>query len=398
MNNPEISEETRLKEILVKKGYLIDEDKNEFNEILKNIIKTNFASNVLHLIIYPTEDCNFRCEYCYQYHNKGKMNKNIQEAIILYVKKNIHNYKTLSVSWFGGEPLEAINIIEYLSKTFIDICEKNNKFYKSDITTNGYNLSADIFNSLLLYKITNFQITIDGTRETHDKQRKLESGMGSFNKIIQNLLEIKKLKKRFKIVIRCNLTQRINTIFDEYIREINYIFGNDKRYKLFLTLVSDLGGESVKKVQREFLDKNRFTKLIEKMMNPKINLELYNPEFLKISPCYAADANSYAIGSDGILYKCTSHMDDCQNIIGKINNEGKMLLNSEKYNCWTISIFDKIYNSTCKKCKFLPFCMSSFCPYQTQIKKKKCSRGLAVSFFKEFLIYYSRKNKIEEIK
>ena len=84
----------------------------------------------LYLVIMPTEQCNFRCEYCYETHEKGKMSKKTQDALIRYVQKNIYRYTGLNVGWFGGEPLEALDVIEYLSQNFMKICKVAKKPYK----------------------------------------------------------------------------------------------------------------------------------------------------------------------------------------------------------------------------------------------------------------------------
>lgn len=62
------------------------------------------------------------------------MTKEIQNSIIKYVQKNILNYVGLSVVWFGGEPLLALDVVEYLSENFIKICKAGKRTYVSGMT------------------------------------------------------------------------------------------------------------------------------------------------------------------------------------------------------------------------------------------------------------------------
>lgn len=123
------------------------------------------------LVIMPTEKCNFKCKYCYETFRKGKMSPAVQDAIINYVKKNIRNHTELAVIWFGGEPLEALDVIERLSLAFINICQLARKPYSASMTTNGYNLTPEVYNKLYDLKVYGYQITLDGYKDQHNSQR-----------------------------------------------------------------------------------------------------------------------------------------------------------------------------------------------------------------------------------
>ena len=61
----------------------------------------------------------------------------------------------------------------------------------SSMTTNGYFLDCATFEKLSAYNLIDIQITIDGLKQTHDMQRVLKDGSPTFDKIINNLIEIK---------------------------------------------------------------------------------------------------------------------------------------------------------------------------------------------------------------
>ena len=46
----------------------------------------------------------------------------VKHAIVNYIKNNIHKFTELNVTWFGGEPLLALNDIREMSREFMKIC------------------------------------------------------------------------------------------------------------------------------------------------------------------------------------------------------------------------------------------------------------------------------------
>ena len=111
-------------------------------------------------------------------------------------------FKSLHVSWFGGEPLLGLKTIKNLSKKFISICFQNGLDYSASITTNGYLLNERIIHQLILdYRVNNFQITIDGDEESHNFQRVLRNGKGSYSKILENIKGLQNSNLNFY----CNL-------------------------------------------------------------------------------------------------------------------------------------------------------------------------------------------------
>ncbi|HVR98040.1 MAG TPA: radical SAM protein, partial [Thermoanaerobaculia bacterium] len=65
----------------------------------------------LELIILPTEKCNFRCTYCYEDFAVGRMKPVIVESVKELIRRRAGDLDTLCLSWFGGEPLLARDIV-----------------------------------------------------------------------------------------------------------------------------------------------------------------------------------------------------------------------------------------------------------------------------------------------
>ena len=80
-----------------------------------NVLRKALSPHRLHLIILPTEQCNFRCKYCYEDFKVGKMAKFCVEGINKLISQRLPNTSNLTISWFGGEPLLALDIISNIS-------------------------------------------------------------------------------------------------------------------------------------------------------------------------------------------------------------------------------------------------------------------------------------------
>lgn len=352
-----------IKTELIKRGYLIPQERDEDYLVKIKQAELILDERYLHLIIMPTEQCNFRCKYCYETFEKGKMSKALQDAIIKFVKKNILNYVGLSVVWFGGEPLMALDVVEYLSENFLKICKAAKRTYVSGMTTNGYNLTSDVFDRLYKLKILTYQITLDGFKYQHDNQRVLANGDGTFDKIVNNLISIKNKRTLGTVfTIRTNFTKAIVENIDNYLNFYKQTFGDDPRFSLYVQEAGDWGGERVKNFSDELIPFVRKV-VLDKIKEHGITFgqsSHFNELQCELNTCYAAKKNSFVIGSDGIIYKCTVHFDFPDNSVGKLNNDGSMEINENFYK-WIMPFAHT--EDKCVGCFSRAGCLPVKCPY-----------------------------------
>lgn len=350
---------------LIDKGFIVvaDCDERQKREALFTQINAN---KMLRLIILPTEQCNYRCKYCYESFKKGKMKLEVQNAIIKFVQKNLHYYSGIRLSWFGGEPLLAMDIIETLSTKIMEICKRTKRKYISDITTNGYLLDLDAFRKLLEWNVVEYQITIDGIKEIHDSKKPLVNGEGTFDIVTKNLKDIKDNIKSsaFSIIIRSNVTDDAVTSMDEFTDFFYDLIGDDKRFSFFLRPAGDWGGENrLDEMTQNRIEEQDISIVYEnfyKTCHPfKINT---HQSFYALGGCmcYASFLDSYVIDSLGNLRKCTCELDDDQYCIGHLNEAGVMDIDYNKHVQWignTVRFSEK-----CDMCNFSPLCFGACCP------------------------------------
>ena len=72
----------------------------------------HLATNILNLTVLPTEQCNFRCVYCYESFCRGGMSPVVVTALERFLDLRAPGLDRLSIAWFGGEPLLAADVVE----------------------------------------------------------------------------------------------------------------------------------------------------------------------------------------------------------------------------------------------------------------------------------------------
>lgn len=355
-------ENSTLKKIL-ELGYIVSKDFDEKQIIDIRFLQECFDSR-LDLTIMPTEDCNFRCKYCYEHFKKGMMNEDVENGIFLYLKKNLRKYNALSVSWFGGEPTLAINLIEKMSKGFIELCHRLKIPYSAGITTNGYLLTEKNFNRLVKSRIRHFQVTLDGLEVYHDKFKRTVDNKSTYGTVLNNLISIKKNSpfRNFDITIRTNVSVEMLKDIENITFLYNKEFGDDKRFNFYFRPVGDWGGERVKKISESVFKKDLYSLVYSKLseVNCKLNYRMYYLELKNnIDICYASRFNSYVIGMDGTIYKCTTIFEEECNKIGRISKEGNIELDEKKIAAWTMIGIKK--EAICEDCGLLGNCHNATC-------------------------------------
>ena len=188
--------------------------------------------DVLQLIIMPTEKCNFRCFYCYEDFELGHMSAELVEAIKRLISRRWESLKTMEISWFGGEPLNAMPIV-YDIMAYAHRTRPDGAILISHMTTNGYKLNKRNFIGLLDHGVTSYQITLDGDRDDHDKRRVLANGKGTFDIILSNLNECKRVERGFDITLRIHVHGDTLASLHSFIEELAQGFGGDSRFGFF---------------------------------------------------------------------------------------------------------------------------------------------------------------------
>jgi len=368
---PENETERDLLENLKYGGFLIDEDFDEIAYLKVMNRMTRFSKESLGLTICPTLNCNFACFYCYETHPKGVMSQDVQDRLVEFAKERLESAKSFQVTWYGGEPLLAFDVIESLSEKFIGHCEQKGIAYSAYLVTNGYLLTPDKSKRLSELGVQGAQITLDGPPDVHDKRRVLTNGGPTFWRIMENLKSA--LNFIDKITVRVNVDKEnrdralelLDVLEGEGLKgRVSIYFTPTSEYSEICSVyLRDRGfgeaeqGEIVLGLLREAI--------IEKGWDIPVM-----PTTAYLSPCAAESKNGFVITQNGSLHKCWLQAfkpeEKCGNILdlSSLNN----LIAHENFTKWiACEPFDI---QLCQECRQLPICMGE-CSYRSLKRQKE---------------------------
>lgn len=337
----ELIEELKRAKVLVE-----SENRYLYEKKLKYYL-TNFNAVSLGLAIAPTTYCNFNCPYCYEENRRPIfMNEETEKDLITFIKKH-ENVETVDIIWYGGEPLANFktikNILELLSH------EAQIKMGAHAIVTNGYLLDEEKSKYFAQHPLNYIQVTIDGNKETHNERRKLTSGEGTYDTIINNIDVFLKYNDNTNVYIRVNIdatnisefTSLNKTLSDRWLgKKVSVI-------PAFVSDVSEGCSTNCNLLQRE--DQAKFYFDLYEKHGLSIN---FYPE-LQIGGCGATSLNYYVVGPEGELYKCWNDIGINEKIVGFLNNDLIPQLDVLAQYLAGPTMFE---DDICKSCELFPIC------------------------------------------
>lgn len=386
-------------------------DENELvNKILpsfKNYIPRKF-------ILEITEECTLRCKYCF-YTNEKSLRKHSNnhisldiafKAIDYYYKMYTNLFKRVSIrnrklvlkiappgiSWWGGEPFTAFDIMKKSLDYFESLDWKAFGISKSDfkhsVATNFTILNNEITTFITKNKILLY-ISLDGMRNENDANRIFINGRGSYNTISKNLkllIDTYPEYSKKHIIIQSVLTndvdntKSINQLRKKYnigtnSQKIHSLVINEERtlgqyLTRFETTYTDYNSElstfkAVLDCMRElppseianFIDKNsiriEFDNLFSLESNIVTDLPKQRNQYSLLHSC--------PIGNDVVFVSVSGDFHICNRVdySHSLGNVNYGIDNSKIHNFFS-EYHDGIKNLKCKNCWAIHFC--NMCP------------------------------------
>lgn len=388
---------------MYQEGYIVEESKDEVQDIIDWNKTSSNVENIAYLTILPTETCNFTCPYCFIYtFREHHMTSETWDALYNYCEKFFEKNKEnqwcqLDISWFGGEPLIVANqIIEFMQKIKeLMKCYPNSRM-NSSIVTNGYLLTYEVFQKLVNLDVRRFQVTLDGDAENHDKLRTLANKKPTFNIIYNNLLEILNnvpANEDFDFAIRGNFLRSSIPSCERLLKMFKKDFGHDKRWHIYFRPVYnfDTDRDNINDINSDIVGCEEGVRIQNRLSMDSYNT---NPNELRNitnplpqpthSWCTSINQNAYIIGYDGSVFSCDTMITERKDAVGLLLSDGTIKLN-ENAKIWKRSIFDSrdrlgAMLDECLACKLLPVCVGG-------CNRSRMVRGENPCFWNETLIY-----------
>lgn len=245
-------------------------------------------SNLPQLVLEVTDACNLKCKYCaygelyegYDKRHNRKMSFDMVRRIIDYLyplwtsKYNTSSQQTLYISFYGGEPLMNMPLIEKVVD-YMEGLRIPHRTIRFSMTTNA--ILLDRYMDFIVEHDFSLLVSLDGNRR-NDSYRVDHSGNPSFDRVVCN---IDLLKERHPDYFRRSVN--FNSVFHNRSSvEDVYSFIKERYDKI--PSISDLNNVGIKpdkkdEFERMFQSSTQNLNMSGKKDEIKEALSLRNPEY-----------------------------------------------------------------------------------------------------------------------
>lgn len=170
----------------------------------------------MHLQI--SHDCNLDCKYCYAGGGSfggpsQKMDQAVAERSIDFFLEKLKPGVVGDLSFDGGEPLMNWGLIEHCVKYAEEQIKGSNRKLAFNISTNGTLLNRQKLEFVEKHRI-GLGVSIDGDEKSHDCNRVLKGGGGSYKYVEDNIKALSQRAKLFQLQGRGTITRDNLNCFD----------------------------------------------------------------------------------------------------------------------------------------------------------------------------------------
>jgi len=318
--------------------------------------------------IMPTAYCNMGCSYCGQEHYKSPASAARMERLIARVEAVMADERTgtVSVTWFGGEPLLGYRVIREMSTRFVAQAQATGTRYSARMATNGSLISVPKLTELHdEFALRHAEITLDGPPPIHDRRRILKNGRGSFDHCVGVLAELDRsgAAPDLRINIRVNIDNENEVFVPDLLRRLAADGLNAPRFTLQFMPVHSWGNDvsAVEIEARAYAAREVPWLQLAAELGFKTTLLPTRP---KATTCIATTRSGEIHDPGGKVYSCSEHP-----LVPVVRDTGAVALAGELAEAQPrpAGDFDDWYDQVagtaqpCHGCPFLPVCGGS-CP------------------------------------
>jgi uncharacterized protein len=277
---------------------------------LRTVLTINNAAiiddNDLSLVVQPTASCQLGCHYCGQQHSIKLMSDEDQERFIERARNKLetNKFSSLSIGWFGAEPLLGLSVIRTLTPQLRSLAKKFGCTYNAIIVTNGLALTEEIAEELVNdLGIDSIEITLDGVAEFHDARRMQKNGAPTFDKIFANVVTLANRQDLdIRLSIRCNVDYQNHESVTLLLKELSTA-GIQKKIMFYVAPIHSWGNDA----HNLSLSKEEFAAWeitwFGKMVELGFNVGLIPGR--KPLVCMAISPNAELVDAYGNIFNCT---------------------------------------------------------------------------------------------
>ena len=206
-------------------GYLSEHPIETIEHPGSRALEFKINRHIKMMILQVTQRCNLRCSYCIysssQECNRNHTNRSMtwataKKAVDYYAEHSI-DVKDPVIAFYGGEPLLEFELIKSIVLYAETVFWGRNLTFR--ITTNGTLLDEEAVRFLSEPSHHfNILINIDGSRETHDRNRKFSNGAGTYEAIERNIENAVRISNSFLEIAMINTVIDTANGYEAYVR------------------------------------------------------------------------------------------------------------------------------------------------------------------------------------
>src|SRR5581483_10327731 len=281
------------------------------------------------LVLNVANECNLGCSYCFaaqgDYNSPRRlMNEDTARASVDFLLANSGKHESVTLVFFGGEPLMNLGLIKKLVDYATDAGKKAGKHVDFSMTTNATYLTPEVIQFLSDNRI-GVSVSIDGPKKYHDLRRFYKGGTGSYDMIEPRVRALLQNHKTRPIAARATLTHGVTAVKESFwhLRELGFhevgfapVTSADRddyaltSEELWAVLdefreLSDLYIEQASR--NEYLGFSNLSNLLSEL----------HTGIVKAYPC-GAGLGLLGVGADGDLYLCHRFLESDEHRIGSV--------------------------------------------------------------------------------
>ncbi|MDR0523758.1 MAG: radical SAM protein [Candidatus Methanoplasma sp.] len=376
-------------------GFLFDGDPCAQSERLsalrgKHIEK---SGGQMALTISPTTECNARCHYCFERGiEQAKMSVETADLLVEFIDRELTG-REISISWFGGEPLLATDVIDRIVRQL----NSRGISIKSSVTTNGSLIDDGVLAKFREWNVERVQITVDSIGEEYNRIKDyIGLGGDPFSIVMENIGKV--VRTGVVTYLRVNYGDRQSDAAKKTSDYLSKAFGSSPNVYVYCASLfmpdlerdpeySDRCDRELLGILKGPLETGEISEEVGHhagmdLARGDANLALRQVMMMPFPvPCYAVDKMRFSVDSRGSIYKCHRHTGreslSCGNVADGViaNDVYRHFVSAEPS------------DPECAHCFMYPVCLGG-CPSNVLLTGEKHSCPPTKSIAKELVRAY----------
>ena len=345
------------------RGFFVSAEIDEVEVVRQYYLRDRYDPlSSLSVNVLPTMGCNMICPYCFQGQTQmtaapRMMSRETEDAVFHYLQTRMGGRRGLAMSWFGGEPLLGLRLIDRLGQRLIFACDQAGLDYRAVLTTNGLLLNREAVRVLIAGRVSLAQVSIDVPGET----KRDKKGRDTLDAVLDNLSYA---AEKMHLQLRVNLSRDDEA---EWARLFEGLVRRGLQDKLQLYIANVFQPEQARRegVGSQVAHRDYVDVLIRQRRRAKgIGLRTDGPVASSCaSGCAATSGSALTIDPDGLLYKCPDDAGRPDRAYGSVFLEQAM--RTENLLPWLG--YDWFQHQECRTCSLLPQCAGG-CPHRRRFQ------------------------------